>query len=167
MANEKIKILMVCLGNICRSPTAEGIFRHKARQRNLEHLFEIDSAGTGTWHIGEAPDHRACAAAAKREIDLSMLKARTVSPDDFHDYDYIFAMDSNNLNDLLVMQPKNPRAQTVLFLTWPNKETGRSGYHEVPDPYYSGPESFELVLDLVEEASEEILDHLIETHQLS
>ncbi len=166
MSNNKLKILMVCLGNICRSPTAEGIFRQQVKQRQLDHLFDIDSAGTGTWHIGESPDHRACSAAAKRNIDLSKLKARTVSPDDFHNYDYIFAMDSNNLSDLQAMQPESAKAQTVLFLTWPDLQDGRQGYQEVPDPYYSGPEGFELVLDLVEHASQEILDHLVKLHQL-
>jgi protein-tyrosine phosphatase len=167
MNKDKLKILMVCLGNICRSPTAEGVFRHQVRQRQIEHLFDIDSAGTGTWHIGESPDHRACSAAAKRNIDLSNLKARTVSPDDFHEYDYIFAMDSKNLSDLLTIQPESAKAQVMLFLTWPDLDNGRQGYREVPDPYYSSQEDFELVLDLVEQASQEILDHLVSVYQLN
>lgn len=167
MQGEKIKILMVCLGNICRSPTAEGVFRAQAQQRALDHHFEIDSAGTGTWHIGETPDSRACKAAAGRNIDLSTQRARTIDPQDFHDFDYIFAMDANNLRDLQSMEPDNPRARTVLFLTWPDRADGRDGYLEVPDPFYSGPEGFELVLDLVESASQEILDHIEREHKLS
>ena len=167
MASEPIKILMVCLGNICRSPTAEVVFRNEVANRQLEHLFAIDSAGTGTWHIGEKPDKRARAAAALRDLDLEPLQARTVSPDDFHDFDYIFAMDAANLRDLKAIEPESPKANTQLFLTWPNKEQGQDGYQEVPDPYYSGTEGFELVLDLVEAASKDILDHIVEAHQLS
>lgn len=167
MKPEPIKVLMVCLGNICRSPTAEVVFKNEVRKRQLEHLFEIDSAGTGTWHIGEQPDHRARQAAARRQLDLDPLQARTVSPDDFHSFDYIFAMDASNLKDLQSMQPANAKAQTLLFLTWPDKTEGQDGYHEVPDPYYSGPEGFELVLDLVEAASRDILDHLTGLHRLN
>lgn len=166
MATEAIKILMVCLGNICRSPAAEIVFRNEVAKRQLEHLFDIDSAGTGTWHIGEKPDSRARAAAAKRNMDMESLQARTVSADDFHHFDYIFAMDSQNHSDLKAIEPVNARASTQLFLTWPNKELGQNGYEEVPDPFYSGEAEFELVFDLVEAASKDILDHLVETHQL-
>ena len=89
MAADSIKVLMVCLGNICRSPTAEIVFRNEVSKRNLEHLFDIDSAGTGTWHIGEQPDSRARAAAAKRDMDMESLQARIVSVNDFHHFDYI------------------------------------------------------------------------------
>jgi protein-tyrosine phosphatase len=165
MSSESIKVLMVCLGNICRSPTAEVVFRNEVANRKLEHLFDIDSAGTGTWHIGEQPDSRARAAAAKRNIDMDSLQARTVLPDDFFHFDYIFAMDANNLNDLKSMEPSNAKASTYLFLTWPDKDQGHDGYQEVPDPFYSGENEFELVLDLVEAASKEILDHLVDTHR--
>ena len=167
MKTDSIKVLMVCLGNICRSPTAEVVFKNEVSKRKLEHVFEVDSAGTGTWHIGEKPDVRARAAAALRQLDLDPLQARTVSPDDFHHFDYIFAMDNANLNDLNALAPANAKAQTLLFLTWPHKQSGQSGYQEVPDPFYSGPEDFDLVLDLVEAASRDILDHLTELHQLS
>lgn len=167
MSSETIKILMVCLGNICRSPTAEVAFRCEVANRKLDHLFDIDSAGTGTWHIGEKPDSRARAAAAKRNMDLDSLQARTVMPDDFHHFDYIFAMDSQNLSDLKAMTPANAKSNIELFLTWPNKETGQDGYQDVPDPFYSGEQEFELVLDLVEAASKDILDHIADTHQLT
>jgi len=167
MATQPIRVLMVCLGNICRSPTAEVVFRNEVSKRQLEHLFDIDSAGTGTWHIGEKPDKRARAAAALRELDLAPLQARTVAADDFHNFDYIFAMDATNLSDLKAIEPANAKASTQLFLTWPDKQEGRDGYREVPDPYYSGEEGFELVLDLVEAASKDILDHIVDVHQLS
>jgi len=165
MSSESIKVLMVCLGNICRSPTAEVVFRNEVANRKLEHLFDIDSAGTGTWHIGEQPDSRARAAAAKRNMDMDSLQARTVLQDDFFHFDYIFAMDANNLNDLKSMEPSNAKASTHLFLTWPDKDQGQEGYQEVPDPFYSGENEFELVLDLIEAASKEILDHLVNTHR--
>ncbi|MDC1436913.1 low molecular weight phosphotyrosine protein phosphatase [Gammaproteobacteria bacterium] len=167
MSSETVKILMVCLGNICRSPTAEVAFRQEVANRELTHLFDIDSAGTGTWHIGEKPDVRARTTAAKRNMDLESLKARTVSPDDFHHFDYIFAMDTQNLNDLKAMEPVNAKANIELFLTWPDKENGQDGYQEVPDPFYSKEEDFELVLDLVEAASKDILDYIADTHQLT
>ncbi len=167
MSSEKVKVLMVCLGNICRSPTAEVAFRHAVAKRNLAHLFEIDSAGTGTWHIGEKPDSRARTAASKRNMDLESLQARTVKTNDFYDFDYIFAMDAQNLSDLKSMQPDDSSSAIELFLTWPNKDEGHSGYKEVPDPFYSNAEDFELVLDLVEAASADILDHIVETHQLA
>ncbi len=167
MSSEKVKILMVCLGNICRSPTAEVVFRNEVANRKLEHLFDIDSAGTGTWHIGEKPDSRAREAAAKRNMDLETLQARTVSPEDFHHFDYIFAMDTQNLSDLKAMEPVNAKSNIELFLTWPNKANGQDGYQEVPDPFYSGAEEFELVLDLVEAASKDILDYIADKHQLT
>ena len=167
MLSEKVKILMVCLGNICRSPTAEVAFRHEVAKRKLEHLFDIDSAGTGTWHIGEKPDSRARAAAAKRDMDLESLQARTVRPEDFHHFDYIFAMDTQNLSDLKAMQPTSSKSNIQLFLTWPDKAGGQNGYQEVPDPFYSNEDEFELVLDLVVAASADILDHIVDTHQLA
>ena len=167
MSSETVKILMVCLGNICRSPTAEVAFRNEVTNRKLEHLFDIDSAGTGTWHIGEKPDSRARAAAANRNMDLETLQARTVTTEDFHHFDYIFAMDTQNLSDLKAMEPANAKSNIELFLTWPNKANGQDGYQEVPDPFYSGADEFELVLDLVEAASKDILDYIADIHQLT
>lgn len=161
-----IKVLMVCLGNICRSPTAEVVFRNEVSNRKLEHLFDIDSAGTGTWHIGEKPDSRARAAALKRNMNMDSLRARAVSNEDFHHFDYIFAMDIQNHIDLKTMEPDRALANIELFLTWPNKKEGRGGYQEVPDPFYSGEDGFELVLDLIEAASKDILDHIVNKHQL-
>lgn len=157
---------MVCLGNICRSPAAEIVFRHEVAKRKLEQLITIDSAGTGTWHTGEKPDARARAAAAQRNMNMESLKARTVSEDDFLQFDYIFAMDAQNYSDLLALEPDNAKAKTALFLTWPNNEEGQDGYTEVPDPFYAGEQEFELVFDLVEAASKEILNHLSDTHKL-
>ena len=152
---------MVCLGNICRSPTAEVVFRHHVEAQNLADHFSVDSAGTGSWHIGSAPDTRATAAALKRRYDMSALRARQVSPEDMEAFDYIFAMDRQNLHDLLDMCPPEHRGKVSLFL-----HHGNSEYEEVPDPYYSGADGFELVLDLVEEASANLVRTLAAKHKL-
>lgn len=132
------RLLFVCLGNICRSPAADGIARAMVSKHDLD--WRIDSAGTGAWHAGSPPDPRMIEAAAERGIDLTPLRARQAEPDDFLRFDHIFAMDRSNLSDLTAMQPQNGRASLQLFL-----ETD-----EVPDPYYGGPDGFERVLDLIE-----------------
>ncbi len=147
-----IKVLFVCLGNICRSPTADGIFVEKVKAANLQNRIEVDSAGTGDWHIGRAPDKRAQAAALKRGYDLSNLRARQVSAADFEVYDYILAMDNANLNDLRAMKPANYQGQLALFLNY-----GDGDEDEVPDPYYGGDAGFDHVLDLVEAAADGLL----------
>jgi protein-tyrosine phosphatase len=162
MSKQKIKVLMVCLGNICRSPTAEAIFRDKVLALNLGDHIEVDSAGTGSWHIGHPPDARSMRAAAQRNYDMSTLQARQVSPDDMENFDYIFAMDRQNLEDLLAMSAPQFHGRISLFL-----HHGNSGYEEVPDPYYSGSDGFELVLDLVEEASANLVRTLSAKHGLS
>lgn len=144
-----IRILMVCLGNICRSPTAEGVLRHKLQQLGMDHLVEVDSAGTGYWHIGNAPDPRSQHHAALRGYDLSRLRARQVKEADFNAFDYILAMDEDNLGDLLRLRPAASRAEVRLFAE-----------REVPDPYTGGPEGFEQVLDMVEDASEQWVENL-------
>jgi len=154
-------VLMVCLGNICRSPTAEVVFREKAAIEKLSHRIEVDSAGTGSWHIGEPPDKRSMQAAAKRHYDMSSLRARQVSAKDIEHYDYIFAMDRQNLHDLLEMSAPEHQEKVTLFLHF-----GNSDIDEVPDPYYAGGDGFELVLDLVEEASESLVKTLAARHQL-
>lgn len=150
------KVLFVCLGNICRSPTAEAVFRHLVEEAGLERKIEIDSAGTAAYHIGKQPDHRTQAAARDREILMSDLKARQAVEQDFHDFDFILAMDSENLANLEAIQPVGSKATLQLFLD----EYGSMGYSEVPDPYYGGPDGFELVLDLLEDGCGQFLKSL-------
>jgi protein-tyrosine phosphatase len=150
-------VLFVCLGNICRSPTAHGVFAHKIVARRLQDRLHVDSAGTGDWHAGEPPDARTVRAAAARGYDLSELRARQVVADDFRRFDYILAMDRANLADLQRMRPADHRGELGLFLRY----AGRGDVIEVPDPYYGGERGFEEVLDLVEEAAEGLLAHLL------
>lgn len=161
MAEQSIKVLMVCLGNICRSPTAEVVFREKVATANLSHCIEVDSAGTGSWHMGEPPDQRSLQAASKRNYDMSSLRGRQVSASDIAEYDYIYAMDRQNLHDLLAMSDPEHQQKISLFL-----HHGNSDVDEVPDPYYAGGDGFELVLDLVEEASANLVRTLAARHQL-
>ena len=163
MSDSKVKVLMVCLGNICRSPTAEVVFRKSVEQQGLLKHFDIDSAGTGDWHLGHAPDVRATAAAAKRKLDLSPLRARLVTVDDFTDFDYVYAMDKENHKNLSAMCPKQYQHKISLFLDHTGPDTQ---YNEVPDPYYSGEEGFELVLDLIEEASTNAVASIAQQHSL-
>lgn len=156
----EIGVLFVCLGNICRSPTAEGVFRARLRASPLSTRVRVDSAGTGGWHVGKAPDARACAAALKRGYDLSALRARQVTADDFHRFDYLLAMDADNLAALQEMAPAARRNRAALLLDL--LPTG--SVREVPDPYYGGDAGFEHVLDLLESASDALLARLRETH---
>ncbi|MCM0611755.1 low molecular weight phosphotyrosine protein phosphatase [Marinobacter sediminum] len=149
---ERVKVLFVCLGNICRSPSAEGIFRSLVERSGLEDRIEIDSCGTGHWHIGKTPDPRAVEAASKRGIDISDLRARQIEADDLDNFDYVLVMDRENLADVKELWRQNGGAQPTLFLDY-----GRSGHQEVPDPYYGGDAGFELVLDLIHEAGEGLL----------
>lgn len=144
-----IRVLFVCLGNICRSPTADGVFRKLVADAGLNGHIHVDSAGTGAWHIGKAPDRRAIAAASQRGYDLSFLRARQVSAADFLEFDYILAMDKANLIDLQRLKPAAYKGHLGLFLAFSHQEK----YPEVPDPYYEGGDAFELVLDLVEDAA--------------
>jgi protein-tyrosine phosphatase len=143
------RILFVCLGNICRSPTAEGVLRHLIAREAPELGLEIDSAGTGNYHIGDPPDLRSQRAAMGRGIDLSGLRARQVSTRDFTDFDLILAMDRSNLRDLQALRPKASHAQLRLFLEY----AGHSDDLEVPDPYYGEASGFERVLDLTTAAA--------------
>jgi protein-tyrosine phosphatase len=149
------KVLFVCMGNICRSPTAEGVFRHKVEQNNLQEQISIDSAGTHAYHVGKPPDQRAQDAALKRDIDLSQQRARRVSADDFSEFDYIIAMDESNLDDLLSICPAGHEDRLHLFLAFSDSEN-----REVPDPYYGQGRGFEIVLNLVEDAAEGLLEHI-------
>ncbi|MCF4099920.1 low molecular weight protein-tyrosine-phosphatase [Maritalea mediterranea] len=143
-------ILLVCLGNICRSPTAHAVLQQMALKDDIS--LEIDSAGTGDWHIGHTPDERAMNAAAARGYDLSALKARQVTQDDFYRFDLILAMDRSNLRNLKKLAPADASAQVELFLPY-----GDSTTEEVPDPYFGGEDGFDHVLNLIEDASSSIL----------
>ena len=142
-----MRVLFVCLGNICRSPTAEGVLRYKLREGGLADQVEVASAGTGDWHVGKAPDKRSQAAALRRGYDLSAQRARQVTRADFSSYDLILAMDSSNLRNLKALQPAKGRAELDLFLC-----RYESSVDDVPDPYYDGEQGFEQVLDLIEQA---------------
>lgn len=156
-----VNVLFVCLGNICRSPTAHGVFQHLIDRHNLQHEIRVDSAGTGDWHIGRAPDKRSTATALQRGYDLSVLRARQVSAEDFSRFDYILAMDAQNLRDLQRLRPAHFRGGLDLFLRY-----GSSALNEVPDPYYGESDGFEQVLDLVEEAAQGLLREIAQHHQL-
>ena len=151
----KTSVLFVCMGNICRSPTAEGVFRHHAEQSGVVDRLHIDSAGTHAYHVGNPPDRRASAAAERRGISLGDIRARRVSDEDFERFDYIIAMDLDNVEDLKDQAAPEHHSKVKLFLEF---SSGRE--REVPDPYYGGASGFERVLDLVEEASRGLLETL-------
>ncbi len=151
-----VKVLFVCMGNICRSPTAHGVFRELVRQEGLEDAIQIDSAGTHAYHVGNPPDQRAQATARNRGIDLSDLRARQVNPEDFERFDYVLAMDEENLAILRELCPPGREERLRLFLDFAPQRPER----EVPDPYYGGPQGFEHVFDLVEEAARGLLEDI-------
>ncbi|MDV7339919.1 low molecular weight protein-tyrosine-phosphatase [Terasakiella sp. A23] len=144
-----VKVLFVCLGNICRSPSAEGVFRDLVEKKGLKSEIIADSAGTSDWHVGGPPDERATKAASIRGVDISTLKARQVTPKDFIQFDYVLAMDRSNYAKLQQMCPDGYEDRLHMFLTF----YADSPEEEVPDPYYGGPAGFDYVLDLIEEAS--------------
>jgi protein-tyrosine phosphatase len=150
-----VKVLFVCLGNICRSPSAEGVFRQQVRAAGLQDEIEIDSAGTGDWHVGKAPDSRTVRAARQRGYALEELRARQFEVADFQRFDLILAMDQSNLRDLQALRPATARAELDLFL----RRCGQAE-HEVPDPYYGGADGFDRVLDLIECAGAALLADL-------
>lgn len=150
-----MKVLFVCLGNICRSPTAEGVFRRALARAGWQDRVDVDSCGVGRWHLGKAPDPRAQAAAMQRGIDISGLRARLLMPQDFMDYDYVLGMDHDNLRAMLAMKPEQARAHVGLFLDFADVPES-----EVPDPYYGGDDGFEHVLNLLETAADGLVDHL-------
>ena len=150
------RVLFVCLGNICRSPTAEGVLRAIAAREFPGLALDVDSAGTADYHVGEPPDRRTVAAARRRGYDLAGLRARQVQPDDFSRFDYVLAMDRANLAGLERLQPKGASARLSLFLEFSTD----ASVLEVPDPYYGGVEDFERVLDLCESAARGLLSRL-------
>jgi protein-tyrosine phosphatase len=151
-----MRVLFVCMGNICRSPTAEGVFRRVLGMHASDVKVEIDSAGTHDYHVGSEPDRRAVAAAARRGIDLSSLRARHISDADFERFDLILAMDEENLRELRRRAPKEYHGRIHLIMEFAPSPLARS----VPDPYYGGAEGFENVLDLLEEAAQGLLAHV-------
>lgn len=155
-----VKVLFVCMGNICRSPTAEGVFRRKVEEAGLTDRILIDSAGTHSFHVGEGPDPRATEAAAKRDIDLTGLRARKAIKEDFEGFDFVLAMDNDNMALLEMLRDGSDDAHLHLFLEFAPQRPES----EVPDPYYGGDQGFEHVLDLIEEAADGLLAHIREQH---
>jgi protein-tyrosine phosphatase len=158
----RVSVLFVCLGNICRSPTAEGVMRALVREAGMEQRIELDSAGTGGWHVGESPDARATDAARRRGIALEGA-ARKVRPRDFEEFDLILAMDAANLRDLQRLAPdERARGKVRLLREWGRAGSQASdGELDVPDPYYGGPEGFDRVLDLVHASCAALLEQLL------
>jgi protein-tyrosine phosphatase len=153
----KRALLFVCLGNICRSPMAEGVFRRVAEEEGVVHLFDIDSAGLGDWHIGQAPDTRAQAAARHRGIDISGQSARQITLDDYGRFDLLLAMDGSNFGELVQLAPDDARHKIRRFLDF----APHVGTKDVPDPFYGGKEGFDHALDLIEEAARGLLAELL------
>ncbi|GIZ08757.1 low molecular weight protein-tyrosine-phosphatase [Flavobacterium sp. UMI-01] len=153
-----IKILMVCLGNICRSPLAEGILASKLPPNK----FKVDSAGTGSWHIGHSPDKRSIAVAQKNNLDISKQKGRQFKPEDFDQFDYIYVMDSSNHEDVLSLSQKPEhiaKVQMILDELFPNEKV------DVPDPYYGTSDGFDLVYKMLDQACDSIAQKLIDRHK--
>ena len=153
-----IKVLFVCTGNICRSPSAEGVFRALISAEGLDGQVGTDSAGTHGYHVGEPPDPRSVATAAKRGIAMSDLRARKVSAADFDAFDLVLAMDRSHHDILARLCPKGREDRLKLFMSF----ASRHGGQDVPDPYYGGADGFERVLDMIEDGAKGILDHLRE-----
>jgi protein-tyrosine phosphatase len=153
-----MRILFCCMGNICRSPSAEGVFRQLIAVRAPHLSVEIDSAGTHGYHVGDPPDRRAVSAALRRGIDLSGLRARRGEAGDFERFDLILAMDEDNLNELRQLAPAHARERIRLVMEYAPNAASRA----VPDPYYGGAQGFEAVLDLLEEAAEGLLAEILQ-----
>ncbi len=151
------RILFVCLGNICRSPTAQAVFDHKLREAGL--ALELDSAGTGDWHIGHPPDPRSQAFALSWGVDMSQQRARQVCREDFLRFDRIYAMDQSNLDELKRRAPANASARIALVMDL----APDYGLDEVPDPYYGGDQGFQRVIDMLEAAAERLVRELKST----
>lgn len=157
-----IKVLFVCTGNICRSPTAEGLFRHMAEQKGLATAFAADSAGTDSYHDGEKPDARAVKVAKKRGVSLAGQKARRLVEKDYFDFDYIYAMDGGHFYEIQKRAPERRKAKIEMFL----KSATHLSNTEVPDPWYGTEEDFEQAFSLIEQGVEAILQKLKEEHRL-
>lgn len=153
-----VKVLFVCMGNICRSPTAEAVFSHYVSESGLAGQIVSDSAGTHDYHVGDAPDARAQQAALGRGYDMSSLRARQVSAKDFAEFDYVLAMDESNLHLLKVSCPPEHLHKVKFLMEFSDKP----GRRNVPDPYYGGPQGFEQVLNMVEHAAQGLLRRIRE-----
>lgn len=151
---EKTKVLFVCLGNICRSPTAEGIFKYKMEQKGLSSRFEHDSAGTSAYHAGERPDPRSQEKALEKGIDLNFIRSRQFITEDYYAFDYIFAMDEKNYRDIMDDRPENATAKIQMMLDHNPEVVDKN----VPDPYWTGAEGFELVFQLLDTAVENFIN---------
>lgn len=158
-----IKVLFVCLGNICRSPMAEGIFLHLVQEAGLDDQIEVDSCGTGAWHTGESADHRMRATAQRHGIHLPS-RARQIKGKDFLEFDYIIPMDHSNLREVKqkLTRHTNPKSEVVLMRHFDDLDQDA----EVPDPYYGGPEGFENVYDMLMRSNRNFLHYLVEKHKL-
>jgi len=151
-----VKVLFVCMGNICRSPTAEGVFRHLVTQANANDFISIDSAGTHAYHVGEPPDTRSLSTAQSRNIDMTKQRARRVDVNDFEEFDHILAMDKSNHQQLINICPAHLQHKVELFMNYASEFDEA----EVPDPYYGGAKGFDHVFDLVEDASRGLINKL-------
>jgi len=156
----EVKVLFVCMGNICRSPTAHGVFRSLVEKEGLSHRIHIDSAGTHAYHEGEPPDKRALSTAERRGVQMADLTARRVEPEDFHEFDYIVAMDQDNYMALSNVCPDALYNKLYMLMDFSPQARTR----EVPDPYYGGPAGFERVFDLVESGAQAFLQELRRRH---
>ena len=158
----QVKVLFVCLGNICRSPLAEGIFRFKVNEKGLKDQFKIDSCGTSDYHIGEKPDERSVANAKKNGVDY-MHRGRQLKKSDFYDFHYILPMDDLNLRDIEKLKPQDATAKVMKMRALDD------GYQngDVPDPYYGGENGFQLVFDILNHSTDKLLEELIERHSLA
>ena len=153
-----VRVLFVCMGNICRSPLAQGVFEGVLRREGLEGEVSVDSAGTGSWHVGSPPDERALSAASHRGVDISSQRARRIKPEDCENFDYVLTMDEENYRAVASLCRGSAVVRPFLDFATDSPETA------VPDPYYGGPDGFERVLDLVEEASKGLLQDIRARH---
>ena len=149
------RVLFVCLGNICRSPLAEGVMRHLVEERGLSDRIDVDSAGTGAWHVGESPDPRSIEVAARNGVSLEGQSARKVLPVDFRDFTHVIAMDEANLRDLRHIQPDGEGAELDLL-----RDRDPEGGGDVPDPYYGGDDGFDRVYEMVHRSCSALLDEI-------
>lgn len=156
-----MKLLVVCLGNICRSPLAEGALRRRIAGSPLAGMVEVDSAGTGDWHVGQPPDSRAIACARRHDVDIGMLRGRQVSPGDFDKFDWLLCADADNLDDVRRIAPPRARHKVALLMEWARVEDASS----IPDPYTGNTQHFEEVWRLVDAAAQGVVDRLCQARE--